>query len=74
MLEVEEIKPAITLLPPSELVDFSVWFKNFEAQVWDTQIEEDIKGVGMGLRPACASTQTGAPQRMKIISVLRVCP
>ena len=29
---------------------------------------EPVTGVDMGLRPACAGTQTGAPQRIKIRS------
>jgi hypothetical protein len=43
VMQVEEIKSAITLLSRSELVDFGEWFRHFEAQVWDAQIEEDIK-------------------------------
>jgi hypothetical protein len=43
MLQAEEIKSAITSLPLSELVDFGEWFRRFEAQVWDAQIEADIK-------------------------------
>lgn len=42
-LQVKEIKSAIISLPPSELADFSEWFRHFEAHVWDAQIEEDIK-------------------------------
>ncbi|HHG89926.1 MAG TPA: hypothetical protein ENJ90_05530 [Devosia sp.] len=43
MLQTEEIKSAITSLPLPELVDFGEWFRHFEAQVWDAQIEADIK-------------------------------
>jgi hypothetical protein len=43
MMQVEEIKSAITLLSRSELVDFGEWFRRFEAQAWDAQMEEDIK-------------------------------
>jgi len=43
MTQVEEIKSAITLLPPSELVDFGEWFRQFEAQVWDARLVEDIE-------------------------------
>ncbi len=41
--QVEEIKSAITLLPRSDLIDLVEWFRSFEAQVWDAQIEEDIR-------------------------------
>lgn len=43
MMNQEAIKTAITQLPLAELMDFGVWYKQFEAQVWDKQIEEDIK-------------------------------
>ncbi len=43
MMNVKAIKTAITQLPLAELMDFGVWYKRFEAQVWDKQIEEDIK-------------------------------
>jgi len=43
MMGIEEIKMAIAQLPMPELVDFGVWYKEFEAQVWDKQIEEDIE-------------------------------
>ena len=41
--EVEEIKSAITLLHRTELVDLGEWFRHFEAQAWDAQLEEDIE-------------------------------
>ena len=43
MINAEAIKTAITRLPLAELMDFGVWYKQFEAQVWDKQIEKDIK-------------------------------
>jgi hypothetical protein len=43
MIKVEEIKTAVTHLSPPELQDFSTWYKQFEAELWDKQIEEDIK-------------------------------
>jgi len=41
-LQAEEIRSAITSLPLSELIDLGEWFKHFEAQVWDAQIEADV--------------------------------
>ncbi len=43
VMQVGEIKSAITLLPRSELVDLGQWFREFEAQVWDAQIEKDVE-------------------------------
>jgi len=41
--DVEMIKTAITRLSPSELRDLSIWYRQFEARLWDEQIEEDIR-------------------------------
>jgi hypothetical protein len=43
MTRVEEIKSAIAQLPRSELINFGEWFRHFEAQVWDDQLEGDVK-------------------------------
>ncbi|MBN1316597.1 MAG: hypothetical protein JXA42_14060 [Anaerolineales bacterium] len=43
MEKVEEIKTAVTHLSPIELQDFSTWYKQFEAELWDEQIEQDIE-------------------------------
>ena len=42
-MTVKEIENAITRLPHNELVELSTWFEDFEAQVWDKQIETDAK-------------------------------
>ena len=43
MMKLEELKIAILQLPQKDLVDFRAWFEEFEAQLWDRKIEEDIK-------------------------------
>ena len=42
-MNVEEIKKAIVALPPSDRLELAKWFKEFQASVWDIQIEEDAK-------------------------------
>lgn len=42
-MTVQEIEKAIKELPPNDLSKLSEWFEEFEAKVWDTQIEEDLK-------------------------------
>lgn len=42
-MSVKEIENAITQLPPSEVAELSQWFEEFQAQVWDEQIERDSK-------------------------------
>ena len=43
MGKVENIEQEIQDLTPSELATFRRWFLEFDAQVWDGQIEEDIR-------------------------------
>jgi hypothetical protein len=42
MSTVEEIERAVRELPPEELALFRAWFAEFDASVWDRQIEADI--------------------------------
>jgi hypothetical protein len=42
-MDVKEIESAIAQLPPSELAEFAKWFEEFQAQVWDEQLERDVK-------------------------------
>lgn len=43
MDKIEKIGREIKGLSPSELAAFRQWFRDFDAQVWDHQIEEDLK-------------------------------
>ena len=41
MGNVKSIEKAVEALPPSELAEFRHWFAEFDAAVWDKQIERD---------------------------------
>ncbi len=41
MVTVESVEQAIEQLPPAELAKFRRWFAQFDADVWDEQIETD---------------------------------
>ncbi len=41
-MTVEEIKQAISALPPEELHELRDWYEQFDAQLWDRQIEADV--------------------------------
>ena len=41
MENVKSIEKAVESLPPSELAEFRRWFAEFDAAVWDKQIEKD---------------------------------
>lgn len=42
-MTITEIESAIEKLPPNEVSKLSEWFAEFEAQIWDEQIAEDIQ-------------------------------
>jgi hypothetical protein len=42
-MDIKEIENAIVGLPPSEIAELAKWFEQFHAQVWDQQIERDLK-------------------------------
>lgn len=42
-MDVKEIEKAIVNLPPTEIAELAKWFEEFHAQVWDEQIERDLK-------------------------------
>ena len=41
MTNIESLERAIEQLPPKELAEFRRWFTEFDAAVWDAQIEAD---------------------------------
>lgn len=42
MSTVREIQKAVTQLPPEDLTAFRLWFAEFDAAVWDRQLETDV--------------------------------
>ena len=42
MSEVEQLEQKIQNLPEAELAKFRAWFAEFDANVWDRQIERDV--------------------------------
>ena len=41
MSRVEEIENAVAELPKEDLARFREWFAEFEARMWDRELEED---------------------------------
>lgn len=41
MSTVQEVEDAVRSLPPGDFAVFRDWFAEFEAEVWDRQLEED---------------------------------
>lgn len=42
-MDVQEIESAITQLPREQVAELAVWFEQFHAQLWDNQIEQDVR-------------------------------
>ncbi|RUX00429.1 MULTISPECIES: hypothetical protein [unclassified Mesorhizobium] len=43
MTKLEQIEKSITELSPEELKAFAAWFEALQADIWDRQIEADVK-------------------------------
>lgn len=41
-MSVQEIEAAIMQLPKKELLELSQWLEEYQAQLWDEQIEADL--------------------------------
>lgn len=42
-MDVKEIETAIAQLPPAKVAELAKWLEEFQAQLWDGQIERDLK-------------------------------
>jgi hypothetical protein len=42
-MDVKEIETAIAQLPPAKLAELAEWFEEFHAQIWDRELEQDVK-------------------------------
>lgn len=42
-MNIKEIESAIAQLPPSEVAELAKWFEEFQARLWDEQVEHDVK-------------------------------
>ena len=43
MSEIEQLEHTVSNLSLKDLAQFRVWFLEFDARVWDEQIEADLK-------------------------------
>ena len=41
-MTLQELESAVAKLSPEEFADFSRWFEEFVADLWDKRIEEDV--------------------------------
>ena len=64
MGNMKSIERAIAALPPAELAEFRQWFAEFDAAVWDRQIEQDAaSGALDALASEALADHRGGPAR-----------
>ncbi|MCI0624593.1 MAG: hypothetical protein L0387_23590 [Acidobacteria bacterium] len=60
MSEVEQVERQIEKLSAADLAKFRAWFFEFDARVWDAQIESDLKaGKLQGLIAEALAARSG---------------
>lgn len=42
-MSIQELEKAVTQLPSPELAQFTAWFQEYQANIWDKQIENDLE-------------------------------
>lgn len=42
-MNISQIETAIKQLPPSEFAELSEWFEDYETEIWEARIAEDLK-------------------------------
>ena len=42
MMTIQEIERAVSQLTKDDFAQFRAWFDAFEAELWDTQFEQDV--------------------------------
>lgn len=57
MSEVEQLERTVSNLSPGDLAQFRAWFLEFDARVWDQQIETDLKAGKLDKLMADARTE-----------------
>jgi hypothetical protein len=66
MSEIEQLEQRIENLLPQDLAKFRAWFGEFEARVWDPQIEADAKAGKLDglITEALADYKTGMAREL----------
>ena len=66
MTRMEKLEREIQKLSPQELADLRDWFRKYDAEAWDRQIEEDVRGGRLdGLaEQALAAHKTGRTKEL----------
>ena len=66
MGDVKTIEKAVESLPPADLAEFRRWFAEFDANVWDKQIEQDAASGKLDAlaAEALADYRAGSPREL----------
>lgn len=57
MSDIEQLERTVSNLSPKDLAQFRTWFLEFDARVWDEQIETDLKAGKLSALIAEARTE-----------------
>jgi len=65
-MDVKEIESAIAQLPPTKVAELAEWFEEFHAQLWDKQLEQDVKAGRLDslLREAEQDHESGRSEKL----------
>jgi len=42
-MTIEDLEVAVAKLPPDQFARFAEWFAEYQAELWDRQIEDDLR-------------------------------
>lgn len=57
MSDIEQLERTVSSLSPKDLAQFRAWFLEFDARVWDEQIESDLNAGKLNTLMAEARTE-----------------
>ncbi len=66
MTRVEQIEEQVKSLAPADLRSFRAWFLEFDAEVWDRELQRDVEGGRLEAlaKEAVADHATGRTRRL----------
>ena len=70
MSTIREIEDAVRKLPPDDLAAFRHWFAEFDADMWDRQIERDVAAERLD-KLANEATEGNAESRNDSLAICR---
>ena len=67
VMSIAEIKTSIAQLPPMDLADLTEWFEEYQADLWDQQIERDAVSGRLDALAEQANREFEAREQVEVI-------